>query len=234
MYFKVNTGLAFETILSNIFQMGHTLKLLEFWFLFPVAGLALLSVKKWGYPIFVGIQVFSIWQHLTYDSYTWPYVTKNPHFFSLIILSVNVMVILYFLLPDVRRVFFEKELRWWEQRMRFNVPIQVCFSKGDPDKLFDAKVLNISHSGAFMAYTPRTIEVGDLIRVVINFGAESLELESNVVSRHKFRGTEGVGIKFNYQNIWEKLAMGRIIKQVAKEAKKRQDEKPEEDQRLAA
>lgn len=230
LYFKLSTGLEFETIMSNIFQMGGVFKLIEFWLLFPLAGMALWSVKKWGYPLFVSIQVYSVWQHLTYDSYTWPYVTKNPHFFSLIILSFNVMVILYFLLPDVRRPFFDKEMRWWEHRMRYNLPIPACFTKGDPDKIFDAEILNISHSGAFMAYNSWNIEVGDLIRVVVSYAGESLELESHVVSRHKFRDTEGVGIKFNYQNIWEKLAMARIIKQVARESKKRQAQKIGENQ----
>lgn len=222
MYFKLNTGLEFETIMSNIFQMGGTFKLFEFWLLFPLAGLALWSVKKWGYPLFVSIQAYSVWQHLTYDSYTWPYVTKNPHFFSLIILSFNIMVILYFLLPDVRRPFFDKEMRWWEHRMRYNIPINACFTKGDPNKIFDVEILNISHSGAFMAYDSWNIEVGDLIRVVVSYAGESLELESHVVSRHKFNEQEGVGIKFNYQNIWQQLTMARIIKHVAQESKRRQ------------
>lgn len=222
LYFKISTGLNFETIMSNIFQMGGALKLAEFWLLFPLAGLALWSVKRWAYPLFVSIQVYSLWHHLTYESYTWPYVTKNPHFYGLIILSFNVMVILYFLLPDVRRPFFEKEMRWWEHRMRYNFHIPVHFTKGDPSKLYDTKILNLSQSGAFMAYTARTIEVGDLIRVFITFGSESLELESHVVSRHTFQGHEGVGLKFNYQSIWEKLSMSRLIKQVAKQAYKKE------------
>lgn len=214
-YFKAQTGFSYSLIMENIVQIDGAKSFFDFWLLFPLAGIALISVRKWSYPIFVGVQAYSIWNHLFYTSYTWPYVAKNPHLFSLLILSVNVMIMLYFMLPDVRRPFFDKDIRWWEHRVRYNLSFPISFSKGDPNKLYDADVLNISLSGAFLNYQGHHISVGDLIRVICVYEGESAIVNAEVVSRHQYLGVEGLGIKFSYQNIWENLNMRKVMKKVS-------------------
>jgi uncharacterized membrane protein len=117
-YFKITTPFSTSTIISNIAQISTAREIFEFWFLFPLAGLALMGVKKWSYPVFVGAQIYSIYSHLTYEQYTWPYVSQVPFVSSLVLLFINTMVIIYFALPDVRKPFFDRSVRWWETRTR--------------------------------------------------------------------------------------------------------------------
>ncbi len=226
LVFRLKTGFGYEIIMSNIMQMGGTLALFEFWFLFPIAGVALMGVKRWSYPIFVGVQAYSLYGHLSYTSYSWPYVDKYPHLFSLVILALNAGLILYFLLPDVRRPFFDKDLRWWEHRVRYPARLAMAFSKGDPNKLMSAQFLNLSLSGAFMKYSHFDLVAGELIRIHLSAYGENLSIEAQVVSRHHCDGEAGVGLKFTYQNLWENLAMRRIIQALARERKRNQIEKP--------
>jgi hypothetical protein len=222
LVFKAKTGFSFELILNNVMQMGGLWAMAEFWLLFPLGGLALLGVKKWSYPIFVGVQVYSLYGHLTYTSYAWPYVDKHPHWFSLLVLAANVMIILYFLLPDVRRPFFDKDIRWWEHRVRYPCELACGFSRGGSgfDKLTNARFLNLSLSGAFMSYAHRDVVVGDLIHIHLSAYGENIIVLASVVSRHEYQGAEGLGIQFHYQNLWENLSMRRVLKHLAKERKR--------------
>lgn len=225
-YFKAQTGFPFSLIMENIVQIDGAKSFFDFWLLFPLAGVALISVRKWSYPIFVGVQAYSIWNHLAYTSYTWPYVAKNPHLFSLMILSINVMIILYFMLPDVRRPFFDKDIRWWEHRVRYNMSFPISFTKGDPNKLYDAQVLNISLSGAFLDYQEHHVSVGDLIRVICVYEGESALVNAEVVSRHQYLGVQGIGIKFRYDNLWDNLAMRKVMRKVAHNYQKQKKSQP--------
>ena len=52
-YFKYVTGFDWVSIVENIFAIDNFKAIFEFWFLFPLAGICLLGVKKWHYPVFV-------------------------------------------------------------------------------------------------------------------------------------------------------------------------------------
>jgi hypothetical protein len=231
LVFKAKTGFSFNLILSNVFQMGGPWAMAEFWLLFPIGGLALIGVKKWSYPIFVGVQIYSVYGHLTYKSYTWPYIDKYPHWFSLLVLAANIAIIAYFMLPDVRRPFFDKEARWWEHRVRYPCQLTIGLARGGLDKLVSAPLLNISLSGAFVHYAHHDISVGELVQVHMSAYGENVIVLASVVSRHEYTGLPGLGLKFNYQNLWENLAMRKIIRGVALERKKK---KITDDQAMAA
>jgi len=219
LFFKITTAFPIDVILTNVIQISEFRDIFEFWFLFPIAGIALLGVKKWSYPIFVGVQAYSLVAHLTYKSYSWPYVDQVPQWPSLLLLACNIAIIIYFALPDVRKPFFDASVRWWEpkERFSFNFPCTVHFSANQ--KLIDAEILNISHSGAFIKNSnllQLKNEYGDLY-VNICIGELALSIKSVIVSQHDFRGQKGLGIKFSYNNIWENLYMRKIIKRIAKE-----------------
>lgn len=216
LYFKATTPFSFTTIISNISQIHTPREIFEFWFLFPLGGLALLGVKKWSYPVFVGVQIYSIYSHMTYEKYTWPYVSEVPFVSSLVLLFINALIIIYFALPDVRRPFFDKTMRWWETRTRYNLRIPMTFSHNNPDKLIDCEILNISQSGIFMNYKG-AIEVGSILRMNINYKDYNITLLGTVMSQHAFEGERGLGVKFKFQNIWENLYMRKIVKQISKD-----------------
>jgi hypothetical protein len=220
LYFKATTRFPINTIIENVTQINGARELFEFWFLFPIAGIALLGVKRWSYPIFVSVQIYSIFTHLTYESYTWPYVSSTPQWPSLAILACNVGMIIYFLLPEIRRPFFDKDMRWWEHRERYTLRIPCSYSSSANNTLRDAEILNISHSGAFISTDIETANIGDKFTVNISFMDLHITLNAKVVSMHEFDNETGLGIMFSYDTIWEQLHMNKIMKQIARANKK--------------
>ncbi|MEC7275882.1 MAG: PilZ domain-containing protein [Bdellovibrionota bacterium] len=216
LYFKATTPFSLSTIVSNISQIHTAREFFEFWFLFPIGGLALLGVKRWSYPVFVGVQIYSIYSHMTYEKYTWPYVSEVPFVSSLILLFVNALIIVYFAFPDVRRPFFDKTMRWWETRTRYHLRIPMTFTSNNPNKLQDCEILNISQSGIFMNYKG-AIDLESEIKMNISYKDYNITLLGTVKSQHAFEGERGLGIRFKFQNIWENLYMRKIVKQVSKD-----------------
>lgn len=215
MYFKASTSFEWPIILTNLMALSNPLDVFHFWFLFPVAGIALLSVKKWSHPLFISIQAYSIYIHLTYEKFTWPYVAEAPFLSSLLLLTMNTLLIVYFLTPHVRRPFFDKEIRWWEHHRRYAHPFPCTFSLNNPNKLEDAYVLNISYSGAFIN-TQEILEDGQVIHLNLSFENVHFSVKAEKVSSHAFGGSMGIGVRFVYSSIWERIKMKRLIKAISK------------------
>lgn len=216
LYFKLMTSFSFSTVIGNIAQIQTVREVFDFWFLFPIGGIALLSVKKWGYPIFVGVQAYSIYAHLTYEAYTWPYVSEIPFISSLALLFMNAMIIIYFAMPDVRRIFFDKSMRWWETRERFNKRIPVEFIVADQKHPYYCDILNISRSGIFIN-SDMSLKVGADIEINIAYKGLDLSVYGTVKSQHMFQSEQGVGVNFKFENIWKNLYMKKMIRQISKD-----------------
>lgn len=225
-YFKFTTPFSFSTIISNISQIHTPREIFEFWLLFPLGGLALLGVKKWSYPVFVGVQFYSIYSHLTYEKYTWPYVSEVPFASSLILLFMNMLVIIYFALPDVRKPFFDRTVRWWETRTRFTLSIPITFCLTSNKNLQDGEILNISQTGVFIQHNG-VYDLDTKIRMNISYKEYSITVEGTVKSHHAFNGHRGIGVKFDFQNIWENLFMRKLVKQVSKDLKHKEKKEKE-------
>lgn len=218
LYFKVTTPFTFSTIISNIGQIQNTREMLEFWFLFPIGGLALMGVKRWSYPVFVGVQIYSLWTHLTYEKFTWPYVSEVPFASSLLLIFFNTLIIIYFALPAVRQPFFDKKIRWWETRTRYETFLPVAFSLPTQNDFFQGEILNISQTGVFIKHN-KVFEQNSNITLIFKHNNTSITLLGKVSSHHAFKGKRGIGVKFEFQNIWENLLVRKIIKDIAKESK---------------
>ena len=220
LYFKATTHFPMHLIIENISQMSGAREVFEFWFLFPIGGIALLGIKKWSYSIFVSVQAYSIFTHLNYESYTWPYVSSTPQWPSLVILACNLAMILYFLLPEIRKPFFDKDMRWWEHRERYTLRVPCSFSSNQNNSLQDAEILNISLSGAFVSMKQNSFNNGDPIVINLSYIEENISLKGRVVSTHSFDTKNGIGVMFEYETIWEQLHMAKVIKKISKASKK--------------
>lgn len=219
-YFKATTHFPLFSIIENISHLNATRAVFEFWLLFPLGGIALLGVKKWSYPVFVGVQLYSIYSHLNYEPFTWPYASSTPQWPSLFILACNIGIIIYFLLPEIRKPFFNRQDRWWEHRERYSLRIPCSYTLSSQNTLQDAEILNISHSGAFITLPEGKEICGEKLVVNITFINDNICLNAKIISAHEFDGEEGFGIAFEYENIWEKLYMTKIMKMISKQAKK--------------
>jgi hypothetical protein len=215
LYFKLSTGFDWSTVATNILAVRSPLDVFHFWFLFPIAGFALLSVKSWSHPVFMAIQTYSIYIHMTYEKFTWPYLAETPFLGSLVLLALNICLIVYFLFPHVRKPFFNKDVRWWEHHRRYNNPFPCTFSIVNPNKLEDAYILNISLSGAFINHQG-IVEDEQHMMVNLSFDNVHLSIKAEKVGSHAFGGSMGMGVRFIYESYWDKFKMKRLIKAIAK------------------
>lgn len=197
LYLKISTGFNFETVFNTILSIESFKHFIEFWFIFPLAGLLLLSFKKIAYFLFLGIQIYIIYLHLTYESFTWPYVNESPLLFSSTLLYVNVFLIFYLSLPKVRRPFFDKSIKWWATPKRYEIKIPCSLLwEGHEVK---GRTLNISRSGMFFQ-TNEHVGVDRDVYVKFDHQKFNFTFRASVIHERTFKGEYGVGIHFK---LWQ-------------------------------
>ncbi len=211
LFLKISTGFSFEVVLDNVFAINGIRSFFEFWMLFPIGGIALLSVKNWSYPVFVAVQIYSLIAHLTYEEYTWPYVQETPILSSIVLVIFNIGMIIYFLIPQTRKPFLDKGVRWWESKQRFAVKIP-CKVEGVYTNLNESsQILNISLTGAFIKGL-KHINVNDEILLKFDHFDIPFTVKAVVKSYHEFGGEAGWGIEFVYNDWKERFRLNKLLK----------------------
>jgi hypothetical protein len=159
-------------------------------------GIPLLSAwliymcKKWSY-----------WAYLCFMSVPFIYSymswresdTAMPLTALAVFYVVNSIVVGYFVLPAVRRVYFDSKLRWWETKPRFGASYQAPVTIGE--KKFEGHIRNISEGGIF--WESQEI-IPENVEIVVEFkGAEEkFQLKGKAIY-HRGQDPAGYGIKFD-------------------------------------
>jgi hypothetical protein len=198
-YFKAKTHFELTTILSNVmtFNAENIVGFIDFWLVFPLGGLALLSIKRWSFPLFIAVQLYSVTGFLTYQKFSWPYFAETPFYSSFLLLIMNSLLIVYVSLPEVRQLFFNQSMRWWETRARYTLRLPLTLWHTNPSKLEKACLTNISDSGAFIL-TNKKVDLGEYIHINISFLDHHVTVKGLVVRSQYFDGNQGVGVRFIY------------------------------------
>ena len=89
------------TVIQKTFELG-AFDFFNFWFLFPISGFLVLSVKMYSYLFFIGIQFYSLYFHLNYEPYSWPYLSVAPSVTAYLLLAINLFIVIYLMLPRSR------------------------------------------------------------------------------------------------------------------------------------
>lgn len=142
--------------------------LVQHFALYPLGGLAIYSMKRWSYLVFLSVMAWSFWKHSQMGL---------PVIRLALVYSINLGLVTYFMIPAVRRAYFDSRIKWWESQTRyeFSVPAIVRGSDGQDHPI---ALLDFSQGGVFArwdseksapeAQTRLRIEVslgGDLLRV---------------------------------------------------------------------
>jgi len=181
-------------VVTLLYQNDTPLQLFQFFFLFPIAGIAIYAVKKWSLPVFLLVEllVFSINASYLNELYQ----TNQLLLFSCFVFFgiLNLAIVSYLLIPAVRLAYVDPRIRWWEAEPRYSVSMDCMIDNKTP-----GKIKNISTKGVFIT-TDRDLRINSNTRIAFKFIAPSLDLNLNVkvVVRHKFtiKGTEGYGVQF--------------------------------------
>ena len=208
LYFKAKTHFAFDVIFSNIQARNSFFEVVDFWLIFPIAGILILKLRKWTYFAFMSIMSYIIYSIITYEQYTWPYNSESPFLYHYVVALLALVVFVSFLFPQLRRPFFDSRLRWWEPPIRYQVEIPCRLHSSF--LTYSTHIINISRTGAFLQDTA-PLKLGDKMILEFNFLGHSLDVPVIVIHQNSFKGVNGFGVKFLFKNYGQSLRMAKII-----------------------
>jgi len=195
------------------FQTASPIHVFEYFFLFPIAGLAIFSVKKWSFPVFIAVEVWVLAANLPY--LTELYQTNQLWLFGFFITFgiLNITVVGYLLLPAVRIAYLDPHLRWWESKPRYAVDISVNIN-GESIGM----IKNISKSGIFIA-THNDLLIDSELKLEFSLiPPNESHIKLNALVQHKFsiNNTEGFGVRFTHLSASNKRLINSMINHLDK------------------
>jgi hypothetical protein len=213
LYVEKDKEFDFIVILSKALALPVG-DLFNFWFLFPLSGVLLLGVKFYSYIGFILIQFYSLYFHINYQSYSWPYLAETPSLTAYILLAINIIMVGYLLMPRPREIFFNKNMRWWERGSRYSIN-EPCFVKLF-EKEVHGKVCDISFGGALLNLDEH-IEVGNTVKIDFEIVERSFSINAKIV--RLVNGTDDnvqYGAQFLFSGIFQKLQLKFLMMTIAK------------------
>lgn len=211
LYFKAATDFDFMVIIANVMARNTFREVMDFWLVFPLAGLLIMKLRKATYFTFMGVLLYIIHNIITYEKYTWPYNSEEPFIYNKIVAFVAMAVFVYFLSPKARQPFFDRRVRWWEPKTRYTVNMNCKLDNGH--LVFPSSIMNISQTGAFIAYSPY-IKVGDKLQIEFNFLSNVITLPIEIMNEHDILGQKGFGIRF-CMSYGQSIMMNRVIGKIS-------------------
>lgn len=174
----------------------------------PVAGIFIYICKRWSYwcyvaclgLIFLG-NVYGFWTSMNLLNFLT----------LLVVLVIDVLAVAYFVVPSVRKVYFDPRMRWWETAPRYVFNVQGGM---DEEKSF---IKNISEGGAFVE-TSGTFSEGQSVNLKWSYAGSEFSISGKVVYRKPLPSGIGCGVRFDHTPKTEKL-MSALIQKVHKEGK---------------
>lgn len=209
LYFKAITHFDFLVILTNLQARNSFFEVFDFWLAFPIAGFLILKLRRWTYFGFMSILSYVLYKIATYEEYTWPYNSDSPFMYNYVVAGLALGVFVYFLFPKAREPFFDRRMRWWEIKERYNV--QFSCQVHTKNLSFASQILNISESGAFLKENSY-LRVGDELDIDFTFMGETLRLPLVVVHRSESEGRRGFGVSFRFSTIGQRLRMAKVVR----------------------
>ena len=119
----------------------------------------------------------------------------------------NLLLVAYFLLPAVRRLYMQPRLRWWESKPRYLYQGPIGLVVGATRR--SAEPLNVSEGGLFMKTTAQ-LGVGDRVGVTLECQGEEITLLSHVV--HAADGAGLYGVEFEFETASQQKTLRRFVK----------------------
>lgn len=208
LYFKASTHFDFFVILANLQARNSFMEIVDFWLIFPLAGLLIMRLRKWTYFAFMGVLTYINFNIFTYEKYTWPYNSDSPFMYNYVVAFLSVGVFAYFLSPQVRLTFFDRRVRWWEPKTRYEV--QMPCKLQSSHLTFSSELLNISQSGAFVLDS-RYMNVGDHLQLEFMFLGQVISIPVEVVHKHTLKNKTGYGLKFNFKTLKQSILLRKVV-----------------------
>ena len=208
LYFKAATHFDFAVIFSNLKARDSFIEVVDFWLVFPIAGILIMKLRKWSYFAFMSVLAYIVYNISTYEKYTWPYNSDSPFMYNYVVAMMSVAVFVSFLFPQIRRPFFDRRIRWWEPHARYNV--QISCKIHSSFLTYPCQILNISKTGAFLEDSAH-LKVGDKLTMEFNFLGHQVDVPIEVIRKMNTARQSGYGVKFNFKSFAQAIKMAKVI-----------------------
>lgn len=205
-------------VITIEYNNGSILHSIEYFFLFPIAGIAIFAVKKWSLPVFLGVELWALISNVPYleSLYQSNQILLLTYFILFALL--NVSVVSYLLIPAVRLAYLEPHVRWWEAKPRYAITLDAW---ADDESIGSIK--NISESGVFLA-TDMELPINTIIELKFSPPTNqsdtpnhfSITQTSTIVHRLTIDNIEGYGIRYNSLSTINKRAIHSLIRTLEK------------------
>lgn len=179
---------------SALFRYSDWIDLISALALYPLAGFAIYSVKAWSYPVYLGVMAVTIWGNYQ-DFRHFSGIFTLPVFIATGVLNIG--LVSYFLIPAVRAAYFNRRLRWWEAKPRYELSLLASLECMDPDENIapmKCTLVNISEGGAFVKSSKR-IALDKEYRIRFSLLEQEFCLRTRIAHR-LWGGMRGYGLVF--------------------------------------
>lgn len=202
-YLCVTSGFALGTVMDICLSINDPIKVLEFWALFPLTGIALMRPAWWSVFVFLGAHCYTFYALSSYEQFTWPYVQESPHISANLLLVFNTALVIYMLFPENRRPFTRKAASLFRGTERIKHRQDVLIRGSDAS--FCARLSNISRSGALILTSEKltTLDHGSL--EIDTAEGKTLSIPFSIVrGLSSQNGANAYGIRFIFNRRREK------------------------------
>lgn len=176
--------------------------LVQHFALYPLGGLAIYSMKRWSYLVFLSVMAWSFWKHSQMGL---------PVIRLALVYSINLGLVTYFMIPAVRRAYFDSRIKWWESQTRyeFSVPAIVRGSDGQDHPI---ALLDFSQGGVFARWDSEKSapEAQTRLRIEVALGGIFFVFPGTVMHR-RVSQPQGLGVRFDFPSWRERLQAARFV-----------------------
>lgn len=177
-----------RTLSEQWFYWFHVLpkSLLVFYILIPIlAGVFIYICRRWSYWAYLACL------GLVFCSNVYGFTTSVNALnfaFLCVALLVDLLVVAYFVVPSVRKVYFDPRVRWWETAPRYiySPDMTINGHKGTMN--------NISVGGLFVLDST-SLQEGQDVNLEWNHEGQIIKMDGKIV--YKNPKAKGYGIRFN-------------------------------------
>lgn len=205
-------GLPFMEYLRLFVENRGVIGLIRLFAVMPLAGYAIYAIKPWSYPLFLAIVGWEFYaNYQTYREFT-AYFSMPLFIFSY---TLSIGLVSYFLVPAVRRYYFNRRLRWWESKPRYATDIRAELEL--EGNTIECTIKDISRGGAFIEIKSQMIQNTE-VKLEFNRDKHHFILTSRVVHRlhHDDDTVAGYGLEFELDRR-TKRELKRLLKTFPKE-----------------
>tara|TARA_B110001454_G_scaffold219136_1_gene250267 strand:- start:1887 stop:2702 length:816 start_codon:yes stop_codon:yes gene_type:complete len=176
------------TYINALFHPDELIRTIIFLCIPVLGGILIYICKKWSYYLYLILMIFPF----TYSYMSWQsQPTIELGIYLIAFYLINLLAVGYFILPQVRQVYFDPRLRWWETKPRFKADFETTFTW--VDQKGSGEIKNLSEGGLFIE-TDLKMNTKGRIDIDFKYKDQNYALKGEVVYSKNSNGRLGYGI----------------------------------------